>query len=230
MVSTSPTQTIPGSATLAPSEVLSLYGALVAPRKGKPALETPQLPDHSTFNETQLGVMLVAAAMLTLEQRGSVRLHQEQKKVLFGLRKKELLYMTATDTAPNMAVGCWETLIYERLLKAKERTGDVADVVYGVLATDGDQPWHLIFDVTLRGLARRQLLTIADKKVALIFHSRRYVLPESTAALAQAQDVPSIRQLLTQTEQERPAVWAKLAQEIANGVGRRQETDDSGPD
>lgn len=228
------TEAVPGSATLAPSEVMCLYGALVAPKSGKPALDTPRLPDPATFNEQQLGTMVVATAMLTLEQRGSIRLHEEQKKALFGLRKKDLLYVTATDTTPGLADGCWEMLVYQRLLKAKDRTGDVADVVYGVLSTDADDPWHLVFDVALRGLAGRQLLTITDKKVALIFHFKRYALPESTADLAQVQEVQASQQLLTTTERERPAVWAKLTKEIASGVGRRQETDDgpdfSGPD
>lgn len=224
------TETILGSATLAPSEVVCLYGALVAPKKGKPALDTPQLPDRATSNETQFGSKLVATAVLTLEQRGSIRLHVEQKKVLFGLRKKDLLYMTATDTSPNMAAGCWETRVYERLLRAKEQTGDLRDVVYGVLGTDADDPWHLVFDVALRGLAARNLLTITDKKVALIFHSKRYVLPESTSALAAQAGVQASQQLLATTEQERPEIWTKLTEEIAAGVRLRQASDDSGPD
>jgi hypothetical protein len=210
---------------------MCLYGALVAPKKGKPALDTPQLPDQAALNETQLGTLLVATAILALEQGGSIRLHEEQKKVLFGLRKKELLYITGTDTSPNLATGCWESLVYERLLKAKERTGDVADVVYGALGKTVDEPWHLIFDVALRGLAARNLLTITDKKVALIFHSKRYVLPESTAALAAGQGVQAAQQLLATAEQERPAIWAKLSREIAAGVSRRQASDDNdGPD
>jgi hypothetical protein len=215
-------------AYLTPSEQVYLNGEKFAPKGG--VFNTTQLI-HMDYkvNEAPLAQALVAAAFLTLEQQGTLRLEIRQKKVMFGLASSKALY---ADPVGQMAA--WPAYTLESALPgwAYQLAGDkgqneVHSILYAWLTQDVGAPFEEVFNRIKYGLAARGLLETRQETHLKIFKSTAYVLPEGTRQLAVSQPLEPIQQLLGWCQQSRPEIYASLFDQIKKGISARQERTDT---
>lgn len=175
---------------------------------------------------TDLAVALLAAAVLADEKAGAIRLEVGQKKALFGLRKKEALFLRPAQPAAFPAPSP-ETRVAEA---ARAAQGDVVEVVRAWLGEDSPTPYHAVISRVEEGLATRGLFEVEEVRHLKVFRAQRYKAPESTRQLAGAVRAEEAKALLEAARRERPEVWALLESGIRDGIKSRTEQSDSGPD
>jgi hypothetical protein len=221
------TTSAPSQTQLAPSELVSLFGAQFAPRGGKSATEAPHIPSTKQEDYTQLAAKIVAAALLADEQAGSIRLQAGAKKALFGLRTVQVVTAVAGGDPPPAPEGTWETRLYQALLKEKERTSEVQSLVFRLVPKSKD-PFGWVIDVALGALRQRDLLEVTEERKLKVITIRHWNLPDSTAQLASQESPAEAQRLLTQAERDRPELWKLLVDQIKRGIKQNEEQSDTG--
>lgn len=221
--------TIP--AYLTPSELVYLNGEKFAPKGG--VFNTTHLI-HMDYKvgEAPLAQAVAAAAFLTLEQQGTLRLEIRQKKVLLGLGSTKALY--AEPVGPMAA---WPAYTLESAIPglAYQLAGDkgrneVRTIVYAWLGQDVSMPFDEVFSRIKYGLAARGLLETREETHLKIFKSTTYVYPEGTRQLAAAQPLQPLQELLAWCQQARPEIFNMLYDQIKKGIEERRERDENDTD
>lgn len=220
------------SDVLSPSEAVFLNGEQFASEGSWLQTETDLLHTDQTVSAQGLSDVVLSVAILANEQAGALRLVPGQKKGWFGLRTRRVLFVEAGDRTPEWPAGSLEALVQESAASLLARGNPVTgeDLVYHLLGADSQNPYLETFDDLSAGLAGRDLLETSETRVLRIFTTTRYDLPESTALLAREADLAAVRDLLAETETDRPEVWARLHGGIAKAVGARTESDDDWDD
>ncbi|MCL5947362.1 MAG: hypothetical protein M1298_05025 [Chloroflexi bacterium] len=215
-------------AALAPSEICYLFGTHFAGKGNAPA-PAPHLPDHKDVDIDKLVVDLLAVALLASEQVGALRLELRQGKALFGLRKVNQVFVTATETSTPFFKGSWEAKLYTQAAKSKERTSELANLVF-MLVPESTSPFGEVIGLLLVGMNARGLLDVLETTKLKVFHSKRFQLKESTSTLATQQPLDAVKALLNTSQQGRPELHKLLLEGIRRGVSRSEKSDDYGPD
>lgn len=215
-------------AVLTPSEVVLLNGSRFA---GKPGFldKWKVLGTDTEVSRRELVLNAYAAALLAGDAAGDLRLEVRGKKALLGLRTVQTLY-AEPGTATAWPAGCVEGAFrsWAERLRVKNRH-QLVDILDAWQETDVTSPEDRALNLINQGLATRGLLQVIEEKKLKVFTVRRYALPESTAALAQAA-AGEVEALLKKCQQERPELWRLLTSHIALALKRRIEQQDSGDD
>jgi len=212
---------------LTPSEFVYLNGEKFAPKAGVLG-KTRLLHMEFDVNATSLVQAILAAAFLTLEQQGTLRLEIRPKKALFGLVASQGLY---ADSVGPMAAWHDQTLEYAMpglayQLATDHSQNEVYKIVYTWLGQDVAAPFEEVLSRVKSGLAARGLLETRQDKFLKIFTRTSYTCPETTRQLAVAQPIQAVQQLFAGCQQARPELWEKLNKEIKRAVSARQEQSD----
>lgn len=214
------------STAFAPSELVLLHGDQFA-KKGRLG-NSKLLHTTADVSTEELARAILAAALLSVEQVGSVRLEVQEKKAWLGLRTVQTIYVEPQSADFTWPKGSLESRIYEvadfgRLGKPKH---EVAHIVSELIGEDSTNPWGMVIERVKAGLAARELLEISEKKTLRVFTTREYLLPDAVRAQAAAQEVAPLHQLLRGAEQKRPDVWRLMQEHIRTAIGWRTERDD----
>jgi hypothetical protein len=216
-------------AYLTPSEHVYLNGEKFAPKAG-------------VFNKTRLMHMdyqvevkpfaqaVMAAAFITLEQQGTLRLEFRQKKGMFGLGSSKAFYADCVGPAAAWPTGTLEAALpnlSQGLAVTAANKNEVLTIVYAWLGEDSMDPFEGVFVKIKAGLAQRGLLDSRIETHLKIFKNTVYSLPEPTRQLALTQPLQPIQQLMGWYAQNKPEVWKALNEQIKKGIEARQEKSDS---
>ncbi len=215
-------------AYLTPSEHVYLNGEKFAPKAGIFA-KTRLMHVEFDANVIQLVQAVFAAAILTLEQQGTLRLEIRPKKVLFGLASTKGLYADAVGPMAAWPAQTIEAslpgLAYQ--LAANKGQNEVYSMVYAWLGQDSAAPFEAVLLRVKRGLAARGLVETREERTLKIFTHTVFVLPEATRRLALDQSIQPLQQLLGWCQQTRPDVWESLNSQIKKAVVAHQEKSDT---
>ena len=184
------------------------------------------LQNEAKVSAPQLGQAVLAVALLANDRAGSIRLDPRQKKTLLGLSSEDTLYADPGTNAVDWPASSLEARVCslaEQLYNDKGRH-EVVEIVAELLPASAD-PWVSAVDLVKAGLGARGLLETTE--VADLQILKRWVLPESTRALAAKQSVSPVEQLLADCERDRPEVWTRLVDQIKQAVTRRTQRDAS---
>ena len=212
------------TSTLSPSELALLRGDTFADKGGM--LDKVTLLDgQKEVSAKQLAQALFAVALLANEEAGALHLEARTKKALFGLRTVTSLFAVPTNAGVEWPAGSLEA----RILAAARhhREPEVADVLVDVLVEDSPNPRSYLMQQMSAALAARGLLEVVTEKKLKIFSVNSFRLPEATAALAHAQPIEPLKQLLATCERERPEVWKLMTDHIKSAISRRTEQSDN---
>jgi hypothetical protein len=214
-------------AYLTPSEHVYLNGEKFAPKAGIFG-KTRLMHMDFDANVVQLVQAIFAAAFLTLEQQGTLRLEIRPKKVLFGLASTKALF---ADSVGPMAAWPAQTieaalpgLAYQ--LASNKGQNEVYGIVYAWLGQDFSSPYEEVLTRLKNGLTARNLLEAREERTLKIFTRTVYALPEATRQLALAQSIQPVQQLSAWCQQTRPEIWDSLNNQIKKEVSARQEKSD----
>jgi hypothetical protein len=213
---------------LTPSEWVYLNGEKFASKSGV-FNKTRLVHADLSVSQAQLAQAALAAAFLTLEQQGTLRLDVRQKKVLFGLASSKALFADSTGPAAAWPAQTLESalpgLAYQ--LAMDKNKNEIDTILYVWLGHDSGSPFEEVFDRIKWGLASRGLLETHQETHLKIFKSTVFTCPETTSQLAAAQPPQPVQQLLDQCQQTRPEVWKMLNDGIKRGITLRQEKTDT---
>jgi hypothetical protein len=215
-------------AYLTPSEQVYLNGEKFA-AKGGVFNKTRLMHIDFAVDTRQLAQAVMAAAFITLQQQGTLRLEFHEKKRILGLGTATVL--CADAVGPIAAWPAWtlESMLpglAQRLAAKGEAQNQVQTMVYAWLEADSAAPFEEVFARVKRGMAARGLLEGREQKVLLVFKTIAYTLPESTRQLALTQALQPIQQLLGWYAQAQPEYWKALNEQIKRGIESRQEKSD----
>lgn len=210
---------------LTPSEQVFLQGERFA-SKGGLVNRIKLMHVDQDVSVSELVQAMFAAAFLSCEKMGAIRLEIRPKKLLFGLTKKDTLYAEPVRPAEFPAPSL-EAQIYEMAVKQKndKGTNEVATLVFAWLREDTNLPWQEAVKLVQSGLASRQLLDVVQEKKLKVFTVNKFTLPEGTRQLAAELAWQPIQQLLSDCQQNRPEVWKLLMKHIKSGIDNRHESD-----
>jgi hypothetical protein len=215
-------------AYLTPSEQVYLNGEKFIPKGG--VFNTTRLihMDYAV-GAAPLAQTLVAAAFLTLEQQGTLRLEIRQKKVMFGLASSKALFADAVGQMAAWPAYTIESALpgYAYQLAENKNQNEVHSILYAWLGQDSMAPFEALFDRIKYGLAARGLLETRQETHLKIFKSTAYVFPEGTRQLAAIQPLEPVQQLLGWYQQSRPEIYSSLFDQIKKGISARQERTDN---
>jgi hypothetical protein len=216
------------SPDLTPSELVYLNGEKFASKSGV-FNKTRLVHTDLSVSQAQLAQAALAAAFLTLEQQGTLRLDVRKKKVLFGLASSKGLYADshgpAADWPPQTLESTLPGLAYQ--LGMDKNKNELDTIIYVWLGQDSSSPFEDVFTRIKEGLAARGLLETHQETHLKIFKSTVFTCPESTRQLAAAQSLQPVQQLLDNCQQTRPEVWKMLNDSIKHGITLRQEQTDT---
>ncbi len=214
-----------------PSELVLLHGEQFSP-KGKLLDRTRLIHNGQEVICSRLVQQMMAAAILTNEQRGVIRLEIRQKRGLLGLGKVNALYLEPSGQSFTWPQGTLESELCRRApqLKADKNRHEVYNFVYQWMGREVSNPWDEVIAMVQQGLSRRGLLGTEEKKVLFVFSSRSYTFPQRTAELLAREDVRPIHQALEECERSRPQIWKMLNDQVAKAVRARTEKVDSSID
>jgi hypothetical protein len=211
-----------GAATLAPTELILLNGERFASKGGMLSNSFDLIHSGAPVSSTDLGKVISGAAMLSLEQAGAVRLNPVSKKAF--LRTVTVLMAEPTGAPIPFPPTSMEASLYA-ILMSRGPT-EVNDLFYILMAQDHTMPWSHLCHLVVKGLEARGL-TYTEETKGLIFKGTRHRATPEAMALAAAQDVNPIQQMVGAYS---PAQWQMLTGEIAKAVSRRTESSNDGPD
>jgi hypothetical protein len=210
---------------LTPSELVLLNGERFAKKVmlGNISL----LHSDASVSVAQLGQAILAAAFLTNEQQGAIRLEKRKKKAMLGLRKVEVLYALAgardvTWPAPSLEADVLSVLARSQ---KDDEWGDISNIIYAWLREDSTSPWQSAIELIKSGMASRGMLEKFEEKKLKIFTSIRYELPQSTLNLSKEYPIEPVEALLRACENNRPEIWKLLIDQIKSAIKARTEQD-----
>jgi len=214
---------------LTPSEHVYLNGEKFAAKAGV-FNKTRLMHTDVQVDIKQLAQAVLAAAFITLEQQGTLRLEFHQKKGLLGIGSSNVFCADAVGPAAPWPVGTLEAALpalSQRLAAQAAYQNQVYILTYTWLEQDSASPFESVFSLVKRGLAGRGLLDSHVETHLKIFKNTVYTLPEATHQLALAQPLQPLQQLMAWYAQNRPEVWKALNDQIKRGIDARQEKTDS---
>ena len=213
---------------LTPSEHVYLNGEKFAPKAGIFG-KTRLMHMDFDANVTQLVQAIFAAAFLTLEQQGTLRLEIRPKKVLFGLASTKALFADSIG-----AMAAWPAQTIEAVMPgmayqfaSNKGQNEVYTLVYAWLGQDFSSPFEEVLKRIKNGMAARGLVEAREERTLKIFTRTVYSLPEATRQLALVQSIQPVQQLFTWCQQTRPELWDSLNNQIKKAVTARQEKNDT---
>ncbi len=172
-------------------------------------------------NRVELVQHLLAAAFLANEAAGLMRLELRQKKVLFGLGSKPVLFADPTGRPANWDGPCLEADLLEAATRAAN--SEVASIVSAWLGRDYSDPYDEVLGRLKSDLAERGLLDMQEERKLKIFVTRSFSLPGETRAFLAAQSLAPLTALLQGCQSSRPQVWQELLVQVKKAVDSRQE-------
>jgi len=214
---------------LTPSEHVYLNGEKFA-AKGGVFNKTRLMHIDLQVDTKQLAQAVIAAAFITLEQQGTLKLEFRQKKGLFGLGSSTIFCADAVGPMAAWAAGTLEAALpglAQRLAATAAGQNQVYAMIYAWMEEDSAAPFEVVYSLIKRGLAGRGLLESRVETHLKIFKNTVYMLPEATRQLALSQPLQPIQQLMGWYAQNRPEVWKALNEQIKRGIEARQEQTDS---
>jgi hypothetical protein len=213
---------------LTPSEHVYLNGEKFAPKAGIFG-KTRLMHMDFDANVIQLVQAIFAAAFLTLEQQGTLRLEIRPKKVLFGLASAKGMYADAVGPMAAWPAQTIEAalpgLAYQ--LASNKGRNEVYSMVYAWLGQDYSSPFEEVLTRIKNGLAARGLVEAREERTLKIFTRTVYALPEATRQLALTQSIQPVQQLFSWCQQARPELWESLNNQIKKAVAAHQEKSDT---
>jgi len=212
-----------GTADLAPSELVLLNGERFAKRSRIGNVKLPQ--NGAKVSAGDLGIIMLAAAVLASEQSCVIRLDVRQKKVLFGLRKVDALYAEPLDGNVSWPPHSVESQIYTLAvqLRAEGDRHEVKNVMYAWLGRDCNAPWQLAVDLVQSGMADRGALARIQERKMRVLKTIAYKMTTSTAKTASEQPIIPVFSLLEECQQSRPYVWQLLLKQIKSAIDSRTD-------
>jgi hypothetical protein len=216
-------------AYLTPSELVYLNCEKFA-EKGGVFNKTHLMHIDFQVDARQLAQAAVAAAFLTLQQQGTLRLEFHEKKRILGLGKATVFCADAVGPIAAWPAGTLESVLpglAQSLAAQAAAQNQVKTILYFWIGADSAAPFEDVFSLIKRGLALRGLLESRVETRLKIFKNTVYTLPESTRQLALAQPLQPVQQLLGWYAQARPEYWQALNDHIKNGIESRREQNDN---
>jgi hypothetical protein len=212
---------------LTPSELVYLNGEKFAQKAGV-FNKTRLVHLDLDVSAAPLAQAVLAAAFLTMEQQGTLRLEVRQKKVMLGLATSKALFADSVGPAAAWPQNTIESflpgLAYQ--LAANKNKNDVETMVYAWLGQDSGLPFEEVFSRVKYALAARGLLETRQETRLKIFKSTVYTCPDTTRQLAAAQPVQAIEQIFGWCQQTRPELWKMLNDSVNKGISLRKEQTD----
>lgn len=214
---------------LAPSEVVVLFGDRFAKEAGMLTTRHESFVSGKKVGNEDVTVAALSAAFLAAEQAGAIRLHIEQRKMVFGLIKTEVLRAEPGSGAEPWPEGTLEARIVHEVM---HKPADVDDVVAEVIGEDKhSDPAKFLLDLGRMALATRDVLHAEEETHLKFFKHLKFVLPPDVAAQLDAAEAERVHAMLEAAEHARPELYKKLVKSIKGGIALRRETDsDSGGD
>jgi hypothetical protein len=173
-----------------------------------------------------LTLLLVSAALLAVEQQGTLRLEPATRAAWLGLRRYPSVAVTVSGPPTPWPAHSLEAHFAHLSLRSPR---EVQALIYDLLPRAAAYPWLLTPVLVQDGLRTRGLLETVRVRPLPLLSAEALHIPHTTAALAAAQSLVPIRDLLRATEQDRPTLWENLQAEIAHGVGRRRTIEAGAP-
>jgi len=208
-----------------PSEMVLLNGAQFASAAGWLGSKVELFDGETKVSGQELGQAMLAAAFLANEQAEATRREISQKKMFFGL-------FTSTTLRVESATGPteWPTPSLEAYIQSRVgRDGqEVFQVVVDWLRQDSNDPWSEVAGLIKENLAQRGVLEVVTETKMKVFTSRRYVLPEETAAQISQYPLEPVQHLLTTAKQTQAEVWQQLTKQIDKAISRRTKRENNG--
>ncbi len=216
-------------AYLTPSEQVYLNGEKFA-EKGGVFNKTRLMHIDYQVDTKQLAQVVIAAAFITLQQQGTLRLEFHQKKRILGLGSSTIFCADAIGPMAAWPTGTLESLLpglAQRLAASGEGQNQISTIIYAWMRADSMAPYESVFSLIKEGLAAHGLLETRIETHLKIFKNTVYTLPESTRQLALTQPLQQIQQLIGWYTQTKPEYWKALNDQIKRGIELRQEQSDS---
>ncbi len=210
-------------ATLAPSELVLLNGDRFARKSRTGNVKLPK--NGASVSAGDLGMVMLAAAMLTSEKSSAIRLDVRKKKTLLGLRTVDTLFAEPLEDLEEWPDNCLERQIWRisEQLRAENNKHEVENVVKKWLGRDSNSPWHLVVDQVQAGLADRGALARIQERRMKALKTTSYKMTLSTAQLAAEQPISPIMDLLEECQSSRPNIWLLLMKQIKSAINSRTE-------
>jgi hypothetical protein len=210
-------------ATFAPSELVLLNGDRFARKSRTGNVKLPK--NGASVSAVDLGMVMLASAMLTSEKSLAIRLDVRKKKTLLGLRKVDALFAEPLDDLEQWPENSLERQIWKisEHLRADNNKHEVENVVKKWLGRDSNSPWHLVVDQVQAGLADRGALARIQERRMKVLKTTSYKMTLSTAQLAAEQPISHIMDLLEECQSSRPKVWLLLMKQIKSAINSRTE-------
>ncbi len=210
-------------ATFAPSELVLLNGDRFARKSRTGNVKLPK--NGASVSAGDLGMVMLAAAMLTSEKSNAIRLDVRKKKALLGLRKVDTLFAEPLDDLGEWPDNSLERQIWKisEQLRAENNKHEVENVINRWLGRDSNSPWHLVVDQVQAGLADRGALARIQERQMKVLKTTSYKMTLSTAQLAAEQPISPIMDLLEECQSNRPKVWLLLMKQIRSAIDSRTE-------
>jgi hypothetical protein len=214
------------TAVLTASEKMLLNAGAFAPKPGMLDTFRP-VGTELEVSKKQLAQMAYAAAFLSLQSAGELKLEVCPKKALLGLRTTHALYAepaTGSSRCPDYSLEA-DLLSCAQQLQARKGQHEVNNVVYTFLGVDVPDPFGAALQMIYDRLSRRDLLRVVQEKKLKVFTVRHFELPTSTADLASG-GVEDARQLIESCQKDTAELWKMLLAQIEQGIARRREQQD----
>jgi hypothetical protein len=213
---------------LTPSELVYLNGEQFAQKAGM-LNKTRLIHMEYDVNTVQLAQAVIAAAFLTMEQQGTLRLQLRSKKVMLGLASSQTLYVDSVGPA-----AAWPQTTLEAALPGlaynlamENGKNEVVNAVYAWLSYDSVNPYDDVYFHIKNGLALRGLLEAHEERRLKIFTKTVYACNDATRQLIATQPVQPVQQLIAWNQQSRPDIWKELNEQIKKAISARQEKTDT---
>jgi len=210
-------------ATFAPSELVLLNGDRFARKSRTGNVKLPK--NGASVSAGDLGMVMLAAAMLTSEKSHAIRLDVRQKKTLLGLIKVDTLFSEPLDDLKKWPENSLERQIWKisEQLRAENNKHEVDNVIKKWLGRNSNSPWHLVVDQVQASLADRGALARIQERRMAVLKTTGYKMTISTAQLAAEQPISPIMDLLEECQRSRPYIWQLLMKKIKSAIDSRTE-------
>lgn len=210
---------------LTPSETVYLHAEEFA--REKTLLDAVGLlHTDKKVDASELAEAILAAAFIHAEEAGAIRLGAGKASRLFGLRKVDVVEVSA---GPN--AGAFPPGSIEGRLPALVANGarEVERVIHPLLEDDSTWPETLVFSLVQRGMIEAGLLEASKEKRLKVFSVDVVKLPDATRQLAATTPAAPVRERIAQWKAARAGEWEHLRKGIEKGIASRKEAGD-GPD
>lgn len=147
----------------------------------------------ASVSSSQLGLAILAAAVLLDETAGNFKLETRQEKVMFGLRKVKILYADPTPHPVDWPQYSLEAQLPEIAVRVKSDGGNQVSIIIAWLRDDSGSPWAAAIELVKSGLSYRGLLDKHEQVKLKLLTVTNYSLPEIMAALAAQYSTDSIQ-------------------------------------